>query len=296
MSHKEEDNQNQNLSFLINKGSIPLDTEVWNSLLEKIKSTHPGGEKIIEEMNIKEKNFVKLKNRNKESKNSDNDDDSCFFNNDEFECDNYNISPIAELKINPNMSAIQKILGIQKYLNKLQYNHTGMQFFNIRKNRSITRLYDTAKEVMKYSLPIKCLEAVVLSLYLTATIKSVSRFTIRFKTKFGDNVHKHIVLGIHYNSQYGALGLSRRKTLMDKPITYPTLTDLILEYKNCYEECFHVLKKVKLSPCLSSDIHSNDHIAWNHFVLDIHKLSEQEIQHSLDKYAREMRKYTGAVI
>lgn len=48
---------------------------------------------------------------------------------------------------------------------------------------------------------------------------------------------RHIVLGIHCSGKYGALGLSRRKTLMYKPLVYRSLMDLIQEYKTSYEEC-----------------------------------------------------------
>lgn len=83
-----------------------------------------------------------------------------------------------------------------------------------------TRLMESAKEIIRESLPIKCLEAVVLALYLTSPLTSVQRFAIGFKSKFNGLYHRHIVLGVHWNGSYGALGMSRRKTLMYKPLTY----------------------------------------------------------------------------
>ena len=79
---------------------------------------------------------------------------------------------------------------------------------------------ESAKEIIKESLPIKCLEAVVLALYLTSPLSSVQRFAISFKSKFGELYYRHVVLGVHWNSLYGALGMSRRNTLMYKPLTY----------------------------------------------------------------------------
>jgi hypothetical protein len=55
------------------------------------------------------------------------------------------------------------------------------------------------------SLPIKCLEAVILSIYLTNELSSVERFSIGFKTISNGNIHRHVVLGIycHNSSQFG---------------------------------------------------------------------------------------------
>ena len=281
----EKDEESQNISFLVNKSGFPLDKDSWNLMLDKIKSTHPDGEKIISLLNQKEQDYLRKRPGNEDASICELDEEIYA-----------QPGVLSEPKFIPTMSELQKIAAIQRYLNRLQYNHTGMQFFNIKKNRSINRLYETAKDMIRFSLPIKCLEAVVLSLYLTASLRNVSRFTIRFKTKFGQNTHKHIVLGIYHNSRYGALGLSRRKTLMDKPVAFLTLTDLILEYKKCYEECYHTISKVKMSSFLSSDKHSNDIIVWNHFTLSVNKLTEQEIKQVLEKYAREMKKKTGSIL
>lgn len=44
------------------------------------------------------------------------------------------------------------------------------------------RLMETAKEIIRESLPIKCLEAVMVALYLTVPLTTVQRFTIGFKS------------------------------------------------------------------------------------------------------------------
>ena len=52
------------------------------------------------------------------------------------------------------------------------------------------RLMETAKEMIHDSLPIKCLEAVIVALYLTAPLTSVQRFTLGFKSKCGDMYYR----------------------------------------------------------------------------------------------------------
>ena len=48
------------------------------------------------------------------------------------------------------------------------------------------RLMESAKEIIRESLPIKCLEAVVVALYLTSPLTSVHRTALSFKSKQGD--------------------------------------------------------------------------------------------------------------
>lgn len=62
---------------------------------------------------------------------------------------------------------------VQAYLCALQYNHTGYQFFEIEKHKPLRRLMEVAKQMVHYSLPIRCLEAVILATYLTAALTSV---------------------------------------------------------------------------------------------------------------------------
>ena len=48
----------------------------------------------------------------------------------------------------------------------------------------------------------------------------LDRFPVSFKTTFAGHVHRHVVLGVYYMGKYGALGMSRREDLMDKPLVY----------------------------------------------------------------------------
>ena len=82
------------------------------------------------------------------------------------------------------------------------------------------RLMETAKEIIQESLPIKCLEAVVLSLYLTSPLLNIQRVAVGFKSKFNATYFRHVVLVVQHGGCYGALGMSRRKDLMYKPLIY----------------------------------------------------------------------------
>ena len=56
--------------------------------------------------------------------------------------------------------------------------------------------------------------------YLTNGISGLARFPISFKSSFNGNTYRHVVLGVYYNGRYGALGMSRRSDLMDKPLVF----------------------------------------------------------------------------
>ena len=83
---------------------------------------------------------------------------------------------------------------------------------------------ETAKEMIKESLPIKCLEAVILGIYLTNGVPGLERYPLSFRSVFGSNVHRHVVLVVSWNGLYGALGMSRREDLMYKPHCKSTST------------------------------------------------------------------------
>ncbi|XP_016075798.1 PREDICTED: vasohibin-1 [Miniopterus natalensis] len=152
---------------------------------------------------------------------------------------------------------------------------------------------DLAKEMTKEALPIKCLEAVILGIYLTNSMPTLERFPISFKSYFSGNYFRHIVLGVNFGGRYGALGMSRREDLMYKPPAFRTLSDLVLDYEAAYGRCWHVLKKVKLGQCVSHDPHSVEQIEWKHSVLDVDRLGREDFRKELERHARDMRLKIG---
>ncbi|XP_010842679.1 PREDICTED: vasohibin-1 isoform X3 [Bison bison bison] len=232
----------------------------------------------------------------------------------------------------PSTPVPERLEAVQRYIRELQYNHTGTQFFEIKKSRPLTglqgagqpwrssynnqrlfrevtvpsgvhcapeetrsvpRLMDLAKEMTKEALPIKCLEAVILGIYLTNSMPTLERFPISFKTYFSGNYFRHIVLGVNFGGRYGALGMSRREDLMYKPPAFRTLSELVLDYEAAYGRCWHVLKKVKLGQCVSHDPHSVEQIEWKHSVLDVERLGREDFRKELERHARDMRLKIG---
>ena len=56
--------------------------------------------------------------------------------------------------------------------------------------------------------------------YLTNGMTSMDRFALSFKTTFNGGIFRHVVCGVYTGGRYGALGMSRRRDLMFKPLEY----------------------------------------------------------------------------
>ncbi|KAJ1563615.1 Tubulinyl-Tyr carboxypeptidase 1, partial [Cladochytrium tenue] len=138
----------------------------------------------------------------------------------------------------------------ESYLDALGYNHVGAPFFKVNKAACVRDLADVAAGMVKFGLPIKCLEAVVLAI------------SISFKSTAGGEVFRHIVLGLRWNNLYGALGLSRRSDLMFKALRFVTLDELVAEFKRSYEKNGHQLLKVKLGAPITHDKESLEPVPW----------------------------------
>ncbi|KAI8899590.1 VASH2 protein [Globomyces pollinis-pini] len=138
------------------------------------------------------------------------------------------------------------------------------------------------------SLPIKCLEAVVLGIQQTMNLENLDRITLSFKSVCDGIVYRHIVLVLKYFDKWGALGLSRRPDLMNKTLTYRTLSDLIHEYKICYENNFHKLLKVKLGWPVAHNLASNEAPTWKHTCIYIQQ-PWSDVMKEVDSYCRLLR-------
>lgn len=73
---------------------------------------------------------------------------------------------------------------------------------------------ETAKLMVAYALPIKCMESVIVAIYLTNHVRALVRFPISFKSCHNGTYYYHIVLGLIFDGKFGAAGLSRKSNLM----------------------------------------------------------------------------------
>ncbi|OAE33039.1 hypothetical protein AXG93_1913s1410 [Marchantia polymorpha subsp. ruderalis] len=106
------------------------------------------------------------------------------------------------------------------------------------------------KQIIYSPQPIKCVEAVFLALYLTAGIPDCDRTPLGFKTSLNGQVFQHIVLLVQYGGKFGAFGISRQADLMNKDLTFNSISDIVGNYKAAYEASGHTILKIRVGlPC-----------------------------------------------
>ena len=255
MTEQEEESDEEGVP-VVNREGFPLSSHIWNGMWKRAELHHPDKKKIS---GIRDSGIVQ------------------------------NVPVAVPPTFKTSHSIPDKLSLIQKYISELQYDYTGLQFFEIKKSRPLVRLMDVAKTIIRESLPIKCLEAVILALYLTSDLPAIQRFPLSFKTSFENNSYKHIVLGIYYNGKFGALGLSRRNTLMYKDLKFDSLHELLKDFTQCYATCYHSVDRIKLGLPVNHDKQSMEVIMWKYMYMRPSKLSDKELRQQCDTYSRQLR-------
>ena len=176
-----------------------------------------------------------------------------------------------------------------------------MQFYEVRKDRPIIGLADLARRIIEDSLPIKCLEAVILAIFLTNeitnSVNGLEKFTIGFKTSSKGNIHRHVVLGVycHDTGLYGALGISRRADLGYKPLKFKSLADLLQDYITCYSVYLHRVKRIKIGLPIPGSNRSFESIPWNGCTINVGSMSSSDRGKLIEKHSRIIRHHSSLV-
>ena len=136
-------------------------------------------------------------------------------------------------------SEIARVQQIQAYIEEFEYNYSGKPFLKLNKNGGAKHIHTAAKELIRLSLPIQCVEAVFIGCWLSKDMLLVDRVPLSFKSLFRGNIHRHIVLAVRCQGKWGAIGISRRPNLMYKPVQYDSLAQMIRDYEVSYVSLSH---------------------------------------------------------
>nr|CDS21726.1 vasohibin 1 [Echinococcus granulosus] len=216
--------------FLVNSGGFPLGQSTWARMLQFCIDCYPNLEQKVLDLAL------------------------CFPMKQPY--------PKPPRKLLCNESTADKLDAIQSYLSSLEYNFIGTQFYAIPKSKPIRRLEVIAQTMIKEALPIKCLEAVILAIYLTRKCVELQRFAISFKSTQGENRYSHVVLGVCCRGRFGAVGLSRRSDLMFKPLKYNKLSELINDFLSAYSDHGHKVVKINISTAIPHTPQFLETINW----------------------------------
>eukprot|EP00742_Colponemidia_sp_Colp-10_P005909 GILJ01006320.1.p1 GENE.GILJ01006320.1~~GILJ01006320.1.p1 ORF type:complete len:386 (+),score=54.41 GILJ01006320.1:44-1159(+) len=192
--------------------------------------------------------------------------------------------------LKPSMSMRQKIHIYQQFIESFEYNYTGRNYFRLHKDRGIKSVTNTSQQIIRDALPIKCLEATMLAIFLTHEFMDVDRFPVSFTSSVEGQKFQHIVLAVRHQNTWGAMGLSRKQELMYKPLKFSSLGALMEEFKTCYEKCWHSLQKIKIGLPILHNAFSSEPVRWRILNLHIDRYEWDDCMDVLDRFAYEAQK------
>eukprot|EP00879_Flechtneria_rotunda_P026363 GHRR01028106.1.p1 GENE.GHRR01028106.1~~GHRR01028106.1.p1 ORF type:complete len:401 (+),score=143.18 GHRR01028106.1:680-1882(+) len=200
-------------------------------------------------------------------------------------------APAVPLSISVNNSSsplAERLRSVQATISSLHYNHASSYHYNVSKARPLPAILDTAAGILRDPLPIKCIEAVFLGLHLTQGWEGLQRIPVGFKSRAATGqVYRHIVLVVCDTAaaRFGALGLSRRSNLMDKPLTFTSLSSMIQDYQAAYRDWGHELMKVRVGLPVEHGSSYAGPVCWRYCTVNPEKRSWVSLATMLDHHA-----------
>jgi len=214
-------------------------------------------------------------------------------------------SGILSIMHSGKLSDQKKIVKLNKYIKKFEYNFTNESIHlspaNV-KRLTLLDLFDTAQRVISKNLPIKCMEAVCLGLYLTHDLKKIIRVPLRFRSsdRRGETFW-HIVLLVRVKKIYGAIGISRHPDLGPKPLIFKTVLSLLLSYIQTYDSIGHTLNFISLGLNPTMNEVSNEEVHWVVLKLNPKKYLDsgtlqQKLEFVLENFMEHLPKIKAAIV
>jgi tubulinyl-Tyr carboxypeptidase len=199
-----------------------------------------------------------------------------------------------------------KIQEIQNIILFIGYNSERKRsYYNVNKEEGLKRIYETSNDIIHEALPIKCLGAVFLGIYLTNDYCNLKRYPISFKTKITNyggsdvgKIHKHIILAVvdvdrskeftWEQARWGSIGISRQPLLCGRDIRYKNLGDLVTSYRNVYKLKDHQLIDIyignEIAHC-STMFNNTQDIHWRKLkIKNIHSKHWDDVYNKINSF------------
>ena len=127
-----------------------------------------------------------------------------------------------------------------------------------------------------------CLDATLYSMNSILTdhkrlvkLQKIIMFPIVFKStskqrgiRTIDEKHSHVILGLCIQNKFGALGLSREKSLTSKPFYCNTLSGLVINYTKSFQSLNHTIEKIQIGELVQT-IHLDLPFNWKKYTVFI---------------------------
>jgi hypothetical protein len=200
----------------------------------------------------------------------------------------------------------EAVFNVQQFLESFDYNYLALPFIQLKRSERLEYLVQQSRVIMEASLPIQCVEAVFLAAYCTMTLTRIERIPLSLKSNFGGKEYRHIVLAVyhHETKKWGSMGISRRDTLMYKPLVFDSLFELVTDLKTCYQQCFHHMLTVyvglPIPHCTSSQLLSLNvadrgdsnkqlgNIKWRALKVRVYKRDIRLVKERLSKFCQQL--------
>eukprot|EP00996_Jenningsia_fusiforme_P006130 NODE_732_length_1942_cov_29.005283_g678_i0.p1 GENE.NODE_732_length_1942_cov_29.005283_g678_i0~~NODE_732_length_1942_cov_29.005283_g678_i0.p1 ORF type:complete len:605 (+),score=71.73 NODE_732_length_1942_cov_29.005283_g678_i0:103-1917(+) len=153
------------------------------------------------------------------------------------------------LPIKDSESPREAVRRLQSAVGRHPYNPRGSTY-NVDKDRPVPMILATGAAIHRDLRAIQCVEAVFLALWLSNGWRYLHRFGLSFRTIDREGrLRRHLVLGLYVDGstcRFGAVGLSRSRLLMGRPLVFANLRDLVGAYAAAYLKEGHALRGVSL--------------------------------------------------
>jgi hypothetical protein len=93
------------------------------------------------------------------------------------------------------MKPRDRLQCLHAYILAFEYNYISGYHYNTHKRRPFNQIMNTARDIIRDGLPIKCIEATFLGMLLTCKYPEWQRFPVGFKTKILG--HSHVYRYVH---------------------------------------------------------------------------------------------------